>query len=178
VLLSQGGHWLSIIITTPVYYFGFLLYFVAYPLIVVAQYLGSITSWLIWLISLFPKFFFIILSSLLYTLWWLLTLVPYIILSVSLWLIGEVGQGIALLFFLLTMSASLLGITALIGRGSGALLTMVMAAGIGFIAVWGLKVSMAAVLCPVQFAYGTVIGLSDSTVYLQAAITLQYVNVA
>ena len=96
LLFFQAGHWLGGLITAVVYYLGYLLYCICYPIIVIVQWLASVAGWLVWLLSLPFLLLKLVIYYILYAIFWVITLIPWLIYRILLDLLALLGHTIAL----------------------------------------------------------------------------------
>ena len=173
----QAGHWLTVTLGAPIYYVGYILYCIAYPFIVVIQWLAHLAGWLAWLLSL-P---FVLLAKLvglvLYALWWLITLIPWIFFKIFMFFAGLLGQTIAAIVLVCVILALLAFVVNVAGAGPGAVLALICLAPAGVVALYGLNAFLAIIMCPAQFLYGTGVGVADNLVYFRAVATMNYAAV-
>ena len=169
LLFFQAGHWLGGLITAVVYYLGYLLYCICYPIIVIVQWLASVAGWLVWLLSLPFLLLKLVIYYILYAIFWVITLIPWLIYRILLDLLALLGHTIALGLLIVIVC----GIAAM-APGPGTVLALLIAVAAVLIAMYGVAFLWSVIMCLPRFVFGTCMATAESTVYFRAVMTLSY----
>lgn len=162
-------------LAVPLYYLGYLVYCVLYPLIVLINWLEAVAGFIYWLIMYIPKLIAYLLFLVLWAIWWVLSLLPWLILELFLWLMGLVGQVVATILLVLVVCAILFFIYTSVHQGAAFTLTVILGLAAIGAALLGINAILAVLMCPAQFTYGAVMGLGSDLVYWRAIATMSYV---
>ena len=173
----NGGHAISSFISSPVYYIGYAIYCIVYPVIVVVQWIQTVAGWFMWFMSLPFRLVAFIVGIVFYALWWLLTIIPWLFVKLLLFILAIFGKVIANVIFTLSLIALLIIVYKRTGTFVAAILALLIAVAAGMTMLYGWQFLLGIVLCPMRFVWGIFGGIGEATVYLRAVTTLSYANV-